>query len=162
MKRTMVYFVFAIASVMLAAAPAAWAQKGHGHGSSAGAADMKMETREVLVEGVKVTFQIMSNESHRKMLKDMKMKDDIEPGTTHNITVVLEDEKTRQPITDAKIGIKLVDPSNQSQTKNMKYESAMKSYDAYFDLKKKGRYQIMILAVNGDRKHAAGINYDLK
>ena len=41
---------------------------------------MKMDTKEVLVEGVKVTFQIMANEEHQKMLKDMKMKEDIEPG----------------------------------------------------------------------------------
>ena len=51
---------------------------------------MKMDTKEVLVEGVKVTFQIMANDEHQKMLKDMKMKEDIEPGTTHNITVTLE------------------------------------------------------------------------
>ena len=35
----------------------------------------------------------MANEYHKKMLKDMKMKDDIEPGTTHNITVTLEGRK---------------------------------------------------------------------
>jgi len=30
---------------------------------------------------------MMANDEHQKMLKDMKMKEDIEPGTTHNITV---------------------------------------------------------------------------
>ena len=33
------------------------------------------------------------------MLQDMKMKEDIEMGTTHNITVVLKDGKTQKEIT---------------------------------------------------------------
>jgi hypothetical protein len=44
----------------------------HGHGGMGGSA-MKMDTKEVLVEGVKVTFQLMAN-VYQKMLKDMKMK----------------------------------------------------------------------------------------
>jgi hypothetical protein len=55
---------------------------------------MKMETKEVLVEGVKVTFQMMTNDEHKIMLKEMEMKEDIDPGTTHNITVTLKDEKS--------------------------------------------------------------------
>ena len=83
---------------------------------------MKMETKEVLVEGVKVTFQIMVNDEHRKMLKDMKMKEDIEPGTTHNITVTLKDEKTQKEITNAQINMKVVDPKGKDQIKALKYE----------------------------------------
>jgi len=52
----------------------------HMHGGMSGGS-MKMDTKEVLVEGVKVVFQIMSNEEHQKMLKDMKMKEDIEDLT---------------------------------------------------------------------------------
>jgi hypothetical protein len=70
----------------------------HMHGGMSMSTPMKMETREVLVEGVKVTFQIMANGEHQKMLKDMKMKEDVEPGTTHNITVTLKDEKTQKDI----------------------------------------------------------------
>jgi len=36
----------------------------------------------------------------------MKMKEDIEPGTTHNITVILKDDKTQKEITDAQINMK--------------------------------------------------------
>ena len=63
----------------------AFAQHQHGGMSTGGA--MKMESKDVLVEGVKVSFTVMANDEHRKMLKDMNMKEDIEPGTTHNITV---------------------------------------------------------------------------
>jgi hypothetical protein len=123
---------------------------------------MKMDTKEVLVEGVKVTFQIMDNKEHQKMLKDMKMKEDIESGTTHNITVTLKDEKTQKEIADAQINMKVVDPKGKDQIKSLKYEDMMKSYDAYFNLPEKGKYQVMILFKVGEQKRTAGIYYEVK
>jgi hypothetical protein len=123
---------------------------------------MKIETKEVLVEGVKVTFQIMANDEHKKMLKDMKMKEDIEPGTTHDIAVILKDEKTQKEITNARITMKVVDPKGKDQVKTSKYEDMMKSYDAFFNLPEKGKYQVMILAKTGEKKITAGIYYELK
>jgi hypothetical protein len=134
----------------------------HSHGGMSTGTSMKMDTKEVIVEGVKVVFQIMANESHKKMLKDMKMKEDIEPGTTHNITVILKDDKTQKEITDSQINMKVVDPKGKDQIKTLKYEEAMKSYDAYFNLPEKGKYQVMILFKTGDQKRTAGIYYDLK
>jgi len=134
----------------------------HSHGGMSMGGSMKMDTKEVLVEGVKVTFQIMANDEHQKMLKDMKMKEDIEPGTTHNVTVTLKDEKTQKEITNAQISMKVVDPKGKDQIKPLKYEDMMKSYDAYFNLPEKGKYQIMILAKVADKKTTAGIYYDVK
>ena len=133
----------------------------HSHGGM-GSSSMKMDTKEVLVEGTKVTFQIMANEEHQKMLKDMKMKEDIEPGTTHNITVTLKDEKSQKDITDATVNMKVVDPAGKDQIKPLKYDGSMKSYDAYFNLKEKGKYQVIILAKKGDQKIPAGIYYEVK
>jgi len=135
-----------------------FAQNSHGHG----AAPMKMDTREVIVEGVKITFQIMGNQEHKKMLKDMKMKEDIEPGTTHNITVTLKDEKAQKEIGNAQINMKVVDPKGKDQIKALKYEEMMKSYDAYFNLPEKGKYQVMILFKIRDQKRTAGIYYEVK
>jgi hypothetical protein len=136
------------------------AQHTHGHGSGGGS--MKMDTREVLAEGIKVTFQIMANEEHRKMLKDMKMKDDIESGTTHNVTVILTDQSTQKEITDAAVSMKVVDPKGKDQIKSLKYESSMKSYDAYFSMPEKGKYELLVLIKAGDQKKTAGIYYELK
>ena len=133
----------------------------HSHGGM-GSSTMKMDTKEVLVEGTKVTFQIMANEEHQKMLKDMKMKEDIEPGTTHNITVTLKDEKSQKEVTDATVSMKVVDPAGKDQIKSLKYDDSMKSYDAYFNLKEKGKYQVIILAKKGDQKIPAGIYYEIK
>jgi hypothetical protein len=133
----------------------------HGHGGM-GSSSMKMDTREVLVEGVKVTFQIMANEEHKKMLKDMKMKEDPEAGTTHNFTVTLKDEKTQKEIADAQVTMKVVDPKGKDQIKELKYEGMMKSYDAYFSLPEKGKYQVIVLVKKGDQKIPAGIYYEIK
>ena len=134
----------------------------HSHGGMSMGTSMKMDTREVLVEGVKVVFQMMANDEHKKMLKDMKMKEDVEPGTTHNITVTLKDEKTQKEITDAQINMKVVDPKGKDQIKALKYEDMMKSYDAYFNLPEKGKYQVITLFKIGDKKRTAGIYYELK
>ena len=133
----------------------------HIHGGM-GSGSMKMDTKEVLVEGTKVTFEIMSNDEHLKMLKDMKMKEDIESGTTHNITVTLKDEKSQKDITGATVNMKVVDPVGKDQIKPMKYDDSMKSYDAYFNLKEKGKYQVMILFKAGEKKSTAGIYYEIK
>ncbi len=133
----------------------------HSHGGMTGGA-MKMETKDVLVEGVKVSFMVMGNAEHKKMLQDMKMKEDIEPGTTHNITVTLKDERTQKEVTDAQVTMKVVDPKGKDQIKPLKYEETMKSYDAYFNLPEKGKYQVMILFKVGDQKKTAGIYYDIK
>jgi len=137
------------------------AQHMHG-GMGMGSSSMKMDTREVLVEGVKVTFQIMANGEHQKMLKDMKMKEEIEPGTTHNITLTLKDEKSQKDIDDAQVTMKVVDPKGKDQIKAMKYEGMMKSYDAYFNLPETGKYQVMVLVKRGDQKIPAGIYYEVK
>ena len=134
----------------------------HSHGGMSMGTPMKMDTKEVLVEGVKVTFQMMANDEHRKMLKDMKMKEDIEPGTTHNITVTLKEEKSQKEITNAQINMKVIDPKGKDQIKALKYEEMMKSYDAYFNLPEKGKYQVMILFKMGDQKKTAGIYYEIK
>jgi len=134
----------------------------HMHGGMSMGTPMKMDTREVLVEGVKVTFQIMANGEHQKMLKDMKMKEEVESGTTHNITVTLKDEKSQKEIGDAQVTMKVVDPKGKDQIKSMKFEGEMKSYDAYFNLPDKGKYQVMVLVKKGDQKIPAGVYYEIK
>ncbi len=156
-----VFFVLGIVILWgLVLSPFSFAQ--HQHGGATKGEAMKMDTKEVLVEGVKVTFQMMPNEKHRKMLKDMNMKEDIEAGTTHNITVTLKDEKSKKEITNAQVNMKVVDPKGKDQVKSLKYEDMMKSYDAYFDLKEKGRYQVLILFKTGEQKRTAGVYYEVK
>ena len=154
------YLAFGLVVVVLLSPLLSSAQHSQGHGS--GGSSMKMDTREVLVENLKVTFQIMTNSEHRKMLMDMKMKDTVETGTTHNVTVVLTDQATQTPITDATVSMKVVDPKGRDQIKSLKYESSMKSFDAYFSMPEKGRYEFLVLVKTGDVKKKAGVYYELR
>ena len=158
MKRSVLVLAVSVVSFFVFSS-LSLAQHSHGGMSTGG---MKMETKDVVVEGVKVSFMVMANESHKKMLADMKMKDDIEPGSTHNITVILKDEKSQKEITDAQINMKVVGPKGKDQIKALKYEGDMKSYDAYFNMPEKGKYQVMILFKIGDQKKTAGIYYEVK
>jgi hypothetical protein len=133
----------------------------HQHGAAKGE-PMKMDTKEVLVEGVKVVFQIMTNEEHKKMLADMKMKEEPEAGTTHNIAVTLVDEKSHKEVTNAEISMKVIDPAEKSQIKALNADTMMKYYNAYFNLSQKGKYQLLIVFKIGDKKSAAGIYYEIK
>jgi len=133
----------------------------HQHGTGMGES-MKMDTRDVLVEGVKVSFQIMDNKEHEKMLADMKMDEKPAAGTTHNITVVLTDGHTQKEITDATVKMKVIDPGGKDQIKTLKAEKEMKSYDAYFNLAQKGKYQILASFKVGDKTRNAGTYYEVK
>jgi hypothetical protein len=133
----------------------------HQHGAAMGEA-MKMDTKEVLVEGVKVVFQIMPNEEHKKMLADMKMKEEPEAGTTHNIAVTLMDEKNHKEVTNAEVNMKVIDPAEKSQIKALKADTMMKYYNNYFNLSQKGKYQVLIVFKVGDKKSNAGIYYEVK
>ena len=159
MKRLVSFLGILVLSLFVLSSPSI-AQ--HSHGGMSMGTPMKMDTKEVLVEGVKVTFQMMANDEHKKMLKDMKMQEDVEAGTTDNITVTLKDEKTQKEIPDAQINMKVVDPKGKDQVKALKYEGEMKSYDAYVNLPEKGKYQVMILFKIGDQKKTAGIYYEIK
>ena len=148
-------------ALLFIAAPLALAQHGHSHGGGK-AETMKMDTREVLVEGVKVVFQIMTNAEHKKMLTDMKSKEEPEKGTTHNIAVVLTDEKTKKEIMDAQVKMKLLDPKGGEQVKSLRASEAMKSFDNYFNLPDKGQYQLLVAFKIGDQTRSAGVYYDRK
>jgi hypothetical protein len=58
--------------------------------------------------------------------------------------------------------MKVIDSKGKDQIKTLKYEDMMKSYDAFFNLPDKGKYQVMILAKSGGKKITAGIYYEVK
>jgi hypothetical protein len=160
MKKWILVLITA-AAASLAIPSMTLAQHAHGQGAAAGGG-MKMDTREVLVEGVKVVFQIMTNAEHQKMLTDMKSKEEPEKGTTHNVTVVLTDEKTKKEIMDAQVKMKLIDPKGADQVKSLRVSEAMKSYDNYFNLADKGQYQLLVAFKVGEQTRNAGVYYDRK
>ena len=134
----------------------------HSHGGMSMGTPMKMETKDVIVEGVKVSFQMMANDEHKKMLKDMKMKVEVDPQATHDIAVTLTDTRSNQPLNDAVVKMKVIGPNGKDQMKLLDFIAGMNQYDGDFTLPEKGRYQILILFQAGGKKQAAGFYYLLK
>jgi len=116
----------------------------------------------LLPGGIKASFSIMAMEEHKKMLKDMRMKVEVDSQATHNIAVTLSDTRTNLPITDAVVKMKVIDPKGKDQVKLLDFIAGMNQNAGDFTLSAKGRYQILILFKSGGKKEAAGFYYLLK
>jgi len=149
----------AVLTVWALALPAA-AQHDHTHGAGHGAG--QAATREVLVDGLRVAFHVMENTAHRRMLREMKLKDNVEPGTTHNVTVMLSEAASKRPVTDAAVGMKIVEPGGGEQIRQLAYNAGLKGYEGYFRLPEKGTYELLVLVRIGEERKTAGIRWDLK
>jgi hypothetical protein len=135
--------MIALAFISVAAGTAA-AQHQHGGHAGHGAPGVQIDQKEVVVDGFKVTFQVMSNAEHKKMLVAMKSKEEPEPGTTHNIAVVVQDQAGRKEVLDAEMRMKVLGPKDDEQIKPMRLSKEMKSYDNYFNLSDKGQYELLV------------------
>jgi len=133
----------------------------HGHMAAEKQPVMKMASTDVVSDGLVVTFIVMPNSAHKNMLKNMKMGDDIEPGSTHNIMVLLKDEKTGEEFTGARVSLKVVDSDDDEQIKTGSYKKMMGTYNAYFKLAKTDKYMITVLLDTGAQKRSIGISYDM-
>jgi hypothetical protein len=132
-----------IAAATFALSAPAFAAMDHGsmdtdHGS------MKMEhgdhgdiAHQEVVDGVKVTFKVMSMKEHMKAMK-MEMPKGMKE--THHIAVDFKD-KSGKPLTEGQVKVKVLGPDKVEQTKDL---MAMQGhFGADFDLSKKGKYGVM-------------------
>ena len=119
--------------------------------------------KEVLLEGVKAKFEVMTMAEHKKMMEDMKMKMEMgDKSATHHIAVTFYDEKTGKETGSAQVKMKVVSPGKKDQIKMLTYMPEMKHYGNDFTLSEKGRYEIMILFKIGDKERKGGIYYDVQ
>ena len=160
MKKILSSFVIAVFGLLVVSAlsfaqhmPTADAEKTQ--------ASMKMNSTDVRADGLQVTFMVMRNETHKGMLEKMKMNEQIEQGSTHNIMIVIRDEKTGKEFTGGKVTLKLVTPDEKEQVRKTNYKDMMKTYDAYFNLSETGRYQVLAEFETGGQKRAVGMSYDI-
>ena len=165
MKRRVLVAAFAIAGVF-AFAPVSNAQPVHGggemqHGNTQ-PGTMVMESTEVFTQELEASFMVMRNENHRNMLKNMKLKDDIEPGTTNNIMVKLKEYPSGKEITEEHVTIRVVAPDSKEQLKTASYKEMMKTWDAYFVLLENGKYEISVIVDKDGQKRTVGFIHDLK
>lgn len=129
--------VLIFAAILALTAPVAFAAMDHG--------SMKMEhgghgdaAHEEVVDGVKVTFKVMSMKEHMKGM-DMEMPKDMKE--THHIAVEFKDAKTGKALTEGEVKVKIQNPDKTDQSKDL---MGMKGhFGADFDLSKKGKYGVM-------------------
>lgn len=165
MKTRVLVVGFALAGV-LAFAATSGGQHGHGGGEmqSGGTHQgaMKMESTEVFNEEIEASFMVMRNENHRNMLKNMNVKDDIEPGTTNNIMVKVKEYPSGKEITEEKVFLRVVAPDGKEQLKTANYKGNMKTWDAYFALRENEKYEISVIVEQGGQKRSVGFIHNVK
>lgn len=141
--------VLAVAAILALSAPAAFAADHSGHGGhDAGHGGHQGDVaHEQVVDGVKVTFKVMSMKDHMKAMgmelpKGMK--------ETHHIAVEFKDARSGKALTQGEAKVKVQNPDKSDQTKDL---MAMQGhFGADFDMSKKGKYGVMSKFVVKDGK----------
>jgi hypothetical protein len=163
-------FIFLAILWMPASAPA---QHQHGaHQPPAGGGEAKAESKTgdetaplrvfILEDRIKAQFAITPMAEHRKMLREMKMKDEPDPRATHNIAVTLISTGTNLPMPEAVVKMKVISPAGREEVKLLDQIPAMNRHSGDFTLAEKGRYQILILFKAEGKKQAGGYYFQLK
>jgi len=112
---------------------------GHGGGHDKGHGGHQGDAaHEEVVDGVKVTFKVMSMKEH---MKTMKMELPKGMKETHHIAVEFKDPKTGKALTEGEVKIKVQNPDKSDQTKDLM--GMQGHFGADFDLSKKGKYGVM-------------------
>jgi hypothetical protein len=114
----------------------------HGAGDMGPAQSSGTYTHQVLDQGVRAEFQIMS-------MASMNMKDP--GGATHHIMVNFVREGKNEQIRNAIARIRVVSPSGKEQVETLKDYSGM--YAANFSFPEKGKYEVTCVIKADDKQH---------
>jgi hypothetical protein len=144
-----VFFIAVLFLILIASSGLAVSEH---HGAGEKGQTMKMPSIDVFTDGVQVTFMVM---------KQMKMNEEIEQGTTHNIMILVRDERTGKEFADIPVTITVADPDDNEQIKKGSYKNMMRTYDAYFRMNQTGKYRIRILFETEGKKRSVGISHDM-
>lgn len=129
---------------------------GHGHMTS-GSGDMGHGvhtahfTHEVVSEGIRTEFQIMS-------LASMNMKDP--DGATHHVMVKFFQEPGGDQIKNVRGKVKIIGPEKKSQEQMLKDYSGI--FAANFTFPVEGKYGVICLFKSGDKKRVVKFWYPHK
>jgi len=93
---------------------------------------------EEVVDGVKVTFSVISMKEH---LKSMNMEMPKGMKETHHLMAEFKDAKTGKALTEGDVKVKVQGPDKAAQSKDLMGMEG--HFGADFDLSKKGKYGVM-------------------
>jgi hypothetical protein len=91
-----------------------------------------------VVDGVKVTFKVLSMKDHMKAIK-MEMPKGIRE--THHIMVEFNDARSGKPLSEGQVRVKVQNPDKSSQSKEL--VGMQGHFGADFELSRKGKYGVM-------------------
>ena len=130
-----------------------------------------LESHSMDMKGIKadeyiVSYSFMTIPEHYKMMAEMKIdmsKVKTDPNASHHFLLELSDEKGGQKIYDAKVKIKVIDPTGKAVEKWVEVDKEMKHYGCDLEMKAKGKYGVIILFKTKDEKtHLARFWYEVK
>ncbi|OGL40805.1 MAG: hypothetical protein A3C43_00605 [Candidatus Schekmanbacteria bacterium RIFCSPHIGHO2_02_FULL_38_11] len=125
-----------------------------------------MNANVVKADEYMVSYGIETMAAHNKMMQDMKVdasKMKMDPNASHHLSMEISEENGGKKIEDAKIKIKVIDPSEKSQEKWVEWSNEMKHYGCDMEMKEKGKYGVIILfKTNDDKKHTAKFWHEIK
>jgi hypothetical protein len=120
----------------------------HGAGGMGSAQSSGTYTHQVVDQGVRAEFQIMS-------MASMNMKD--AGGATHHIMVKFVREGKNEQIRDVMGKIRVVSPSGKEQVETLQDYSGM--YAATFSFPEKGTYEVTCVIKADDKQHVIKFSY---
>lgn len=106
---------------------------------------------EVKFSGIKMAVDIMTKEEHHKMMEMMKMEmRQMEPETTHHLSVTLIDEATSKGIKEATVQISCLSQDGQEvENKNLMFCLKMNHFGGGISLDK-GKFYLKVSAILKD------------
>ena len=138
---------------------------GHGHGGATspspekGASQsMPTKSQSVTVEGYKITFEVMDMTAHMSMpgMKETSHGSS-EHSKSHAIMVRVQDETSKEIISDANVQYTLVAPSGQNESGKLIWSGD--HYAAGFSPKEKGSYRVKLKVRSGGMERDADFTY---
>jgi len=145
---------------------AAMAQHQHDHGGTskpsakpAGTPAEKGNAQSTVVEGLKVTFEVMSMGEHTKHAQGGG-HGQAEHSNSHTIMVTLQDSASKEIISDAKVQYSLATPSGSRETGKLEWSGD--HYGGGFSPKEKGTYQLEVKIEGGGMERVAKFAYEIK
>lgn len=145
---------------------AALAQHQHDHGGTsqpsakpAGKSPEKGNIQSTIVEGLKVTFEVMSMGEHTKHAQGGGHSQ-TEHSKSHTIMVTLQDTLSKEIISDGKVQYGLIAPSGTKETGKLEWSGD--HYGGGFSPKEKGTYQLEVKVESGGMERVAKFAYEFK
>jgi len=166
-KRLVLVFLSGVMLIFFSGA--AVAQHSHDHGAPSKAVPKKaapQEAREkssaqtLNVEGLKITFEVMSMGEHMKHAPKGSGHSETEHSKGHSIMVTIQDTASKEIISDAKVMFAVSSPSGAKESGKLDWSGD--HYGGGFSPKEKGAYQVQLRIEGGGMEREATFTYEAK